>query len=43
VVLIVTDHEDVDYGLIVDNAKLIIDTRNVCERLGLRMDSVVKA
>ncbi len=43
VVLIVTDHEDVDYGLIVDNARLIIDTRNVCERLGLRMDSVVKA
>jgi UDP-N-acetyl-D-glucosamine dehydrogenase len=43
VVLIVTDHEDVDYGLIVDNAKLIVDTRNVCERLGLRMDSVVKA
>jgi UDP-N-acetyl-D-glucosamine dehydrogenase len=43
VVLIVTDHDDVDYGLIVDNAKLIIDTRNVCERLGLRMDSVVKA
>jgi UDP-N-acetyl-D-glucosamine dehydrogenase len=43
VVLIVTDHDDVDYGLIADNAKLIVDTRNVCERLGLRMDSVVKA
>jgi UDP-N-acetyl-D-glucosamine dehydrogenase len=43
VVLIVTDHDDVDYGLIVDNARLIIDTRNVCARLGLRMDSVVKA
>jgi UDP-N-acetyl-D-glucosamine dehydrogenase len=42
-VLIVTDHDDVDYRLIVDNAKLIIDTRNVCERLGLRMDNVVKA
>ena len=43
VVLIVTDHDDVDYGLIADNARLIIDTRNVCARLGLRMDSVVKA
>ena len=42
-VLIVTDHDDVDYRLIVDNAKLIIDTRNVCERLGLGMDNVVKA
>jgi UDP-N-acetyl-D-glucosamine dehydrogenase len=43
VVLIVTDHDEVDYRLIADNAKLIVDTRNVCERLGLRMDSVVKA
>ena len=43
VVLIVTDHDDVDYGLIADNAKLIIDTRNICARLGLRMDCVVKA
>jgi UDP-N-acetyl-D-glucosamine dehydrogenase len=43
VVLIVTDHDDVDYGLIAENAKLIVDTRNICERRGVRMDHVVKA
>jgi UDP-N-acetyl-D-glucosamine dehydrogenase len=43
VVLIVTDHDDVDYGLILDNAKLVIDTRNVRERRGPPMDRVVEA
>lgn len=28
-VVIITDHSDVDYKLIVDNAKLIFDTRNI--------------
>jgi UDP-N-acetyl-D-glucosamine dehydrogenase len=28
-VLIVTDHRDVDYELVVDNARLVLDTRNV--------------
>jgi len=28
-VLIVTDHDDVDYELVVDNARLVLDTRNV--------------
>lgn len=42
-VLISTDHDDVDWTLIVDNARLIVDTRNVCERKGLTSDRIVKA
>ncbi|MDF7775442.1 nucleotide sugar dehydrogenase [Sphingomonas sp. AOB5] len=30
VVLVATDHADVDWDLIVDSAKLVVDTRNVC-------------
>lgn len=30
VVLIATDHADVDWDLVVDHAKLVVDTRNVC-------------
>lgn len=29
-VLVVTDHDDVDWGHIVEHAQLVIDTRNVC-------------
>jgi UDP-N-acetyl-D-glucosamine dehydrogenase len=43
VVLIATDHDDVDYGLIATHAKLIIDTRNAMERAGVSNDKVVKA
>ncbi|MGD9667573.1 MAG: nucleotide sugar dehydrogenase [Hyphomicrobiaceae bacterium] len=42
-VIIVTDHDAVDYGSIVRNAKLVVDTRNVCTRAGLLSDNVVKA
>jgi UDP-N-acetyl-D-glucosamine dehydrogenase len=42
-VLIATDHEGVDYKTLVDRSRLIIDTRNVCERCGLRSEKVVKA
>lgn len=42
-VLIVTDHDAVDYHLIGAKAKLIIDTRNVMARLGIDSDKVVKA
>ncbi|WP_293458104.1 nucleotide sugar dehydrogenase [Phenylobacterium sp.] len=42
-VLVSTDHDAVDYGLITANAKLIIDTRNVFARLGLPGDQIVKA
>jgi UDP-N-acetyl-D-glucosamine dehydrogenase len=42
-VLIATDHEGVDYKTLVDRSRLIIDTRNVCERCGLKSEKVVKA
>ena len=42
-VLIATDHDAVDYALLVNAARLIVDTRNVVARLGLRGDRVVKA
>ena len=42
-VLVSTDHDDVDYGLIAKHARLIVDTRNVFARLGLTPDNIVKA
>jgi UDP-N-acetyl-D-glucosamine dehydrogenase len=42
-VLIATDHEAVDYGLVAKHSKLIIDTRNVCARAGVEMSRVVRA
>jgi UDP-N-acetyl-D-glucosamine dehydrogenase len=42
-VLVATDHDTVDYALVVSNAKLIVDTRNVCVRLGLSGENVAKA
>jgi UDP-N-acetyl-D-glucosamine dehydrogenase len=42
-VLICTDHDAIDYRLIVDNAKLIVDTRNAIARKGLSGTNVVKA
>ncbi len=43
-VIIVTDHSDVDYAMIRQHAKLIIDTRNVYKLNGLKGDgNVVKA
>ena len=33
VVLIVTDHTDVDWQLLIDEAQIIIDTRNVCAKI----------
>jgi UDP-N-acetyl-D-glucosamine dehydrogenase len=42
-VLISTDHDAVDYGLVLANARLIVDTRNVMARNGLVGGHVVKA
>jgi len=41
-VLIATDHDAIDYRLIAENARLILDTRNVLGRLGLTGDHIVK-
>jgi UDP-N-acetyl-D-glucosamine dehydrogenase len=43
VVLIATDHDDVDYQGLVGAAKLVVDTRNVCGRAGIIADHIIKA
>src|SRR5262245_14468576 len=42
-ILIATDHDGIDYHELVARAKLVVDTRNVCERSGVRAGNVVKA
>ncbi|MEN3930544.1 nucleotide sugar dehydrogenase [Microvirga sp. W0021] len=42
-VLIVTDHDIINYAQIADNSRLIIDTRNACHKAGIISDKVVKA
>ena len=42
-VLIATDHDSVDYGLIARAAKLVVDTRNACGSRGLTGPHIVKA
>ncbi len=43
-VIVVTDHSDVDYAMVRQNAKLIIDSRNVYKLNGVKKDgNVVKA
>ncbi len=42
-VLIVTDHDAVDYAAVVRHAKLIVDTRNACHACGLAGGNIVKA
>ena len=42
-VLISTDHDNVDYGLLLKASPLIIDTRNAMARRGLTGENVVKA
>ncbi|MCM8811677.1 MAG: nucleotide sugar dehydrogenase [Candidatus Omnitrophica bacterium] len=40
-VVIVTDHEEVDYKTVVRYARLILDTRNILARLSLRSGKVI--
>jgi UDP-N-acetyl-D-glucosamine dehydrogenase len=42
-ILVATDHEAVDYGLVARHARLVVDTRNIFARKGLAADNVVKA
>ncbi|WP_374655547.1 nucleotide sugar dehydrogenase [Dongia sp.] len=42
-VLIVTDHDKVDYGLVAAHARLIVDTRNAMTRAGISVEHLVKA
>ncbi len=41
--LVVTDHDNVDYAGLCSAARLVIDTRNACARVGIVSDKVVKA
>jgi UDP-N-acetyl-D-glucosamine dehydrogenase len=41
--IICTDHDPVDYGLLVEHCPLVIDTRNACARRGVSAPHVVKA
>jgi UDP-N-acetyl-D-glucosamine dehydrogenase len=42
-VVVVTDHKDIDYRLIADDAKLVVDTRNIYAKLGLQRVQIEKA
>ncbi|MBE7184592.1 MAG: nucleotide sugar dehydrogenase [Methylobacterium mesophilicum] len=42
-VLIATDHDGVDYAKVTAHAPLVVDTRNVCARMGLKGGNIVKA
>ena len=42
-VLIATDHDSVDYSDVVARSRLVIDTRNVCQRVGVTSEKIVKA
>jgi UDP-N-acetyl-D-glucosamine dehydrogenase len=43
VAVICTDHDAVDYALVVKHCPLVVDTRNVCARRALFSDHVIKA
>lgn len=43
VVLVSTDHDAIDYQLVANSAKLIVDTRNAFARRGLDGEHIVKA
>jgi UDP-N-acetyl-D-glucosamine dehydrogenase len=43
VVLISTDHSDYDYGWIVKNSQLVVDTRNATEGVRKGRKKIVKA
>ncbi|MGY2050611.1 nucleotide sugar dehydrogenase [Methylobacterium sp. JK268] len=42
-VLIATDHDGVDYALVAERARLVVDTRNVMARHGLAGPTILKA
>lgn len=42
-VLIITDHDNVDYQLVVEHSVLVVDTRNATARLNGKFKNVVKA
>jgi len=43
IILLSTDHTNFDYKFIAENAKLIVDTRNVFEKNGITKENIFKA
>ncbi len=43
IVLLLTDHAAYDYAFIEKNAKVVIDTRNVFEKNGIKSKKIFKA
>jgi UDP-N-acetyl-D-glucosamine dehydrogenase len=43
VAVVITDHSDVDYGLVVDHVPLVVDTRNATRNVTRARDRIVKA
>lgn len=41
--VVCTDHDDLDYGLLVEHARLIVDSRNVIRRKGFETDKLIQA
>jgi UDP-N-acetyl-D-glucosamine dehydrogenase len=41
--LIATDHDCIDYQTLVEHSRLVVDTRNVCERFSVKSAKVAKA
>lgn len=41
--VIVTDHDNVDYRGLVASLPLVVDSRNVCDRKGIKDPKIVKA
>lgn len=42
-VIVSTDHDEIDYKLVVANTGLILDTRNIYEKLGIKSSKIFKA
>jgi UDP-N-acetyl-D-glucosamine dehydrogenase len=42
-VLIATDHDNVDYAMVAEYARIVVDTRNSLGKAGLANDRTVKA
>ncbi|MEA1937806.1 MAG: nucleotide sugar dehydrogenase [Pseudomonadota bacterium] len=42
-VLICTDHDDVDYNFLVENSRLVVDTRNATKKVVKNRERIVKA
>jgi UDP-N-acetyl-D-glucosamine dehydrogenase len=41
--IVSTDHDAIDYALVTKHARLLVDTRNVCARHGVKGNNIVKA